>query len=333
MAGPGDDHRRRSDGVPGRVQRHEPRDALADAGDQQDHDADLDVRPPHHPGRPVRRVPAPRARAAARRRRSTTRSSRRCASRTSRCAGWSTGSSPTRARSTRAPGSIELINAYRTNGHLMADTDPLEYTVRTHPDLDITRHGLTLWDLDRDIPGRRLRRREGHEAAGHPRRAARRVLPQGRRRVHAHHRSRAAALAAVRTSRSRATVPNQERAAAHPRPAQRGRGLRDVPADQVRRVSSRFSLEGAETVIPLLDAVLAPSRRPARLDEVVIGMPHRGRLNVLANIVGKPYGKIFNEFEGNIDPGHGAGLRRRQVPPRLARHVHARRAARGRRSR
>ncbi|MCU1658796.1 MAG: 2-oxoglutarate dehydrogenase, subunit, partial [Pseudonocardiales bacterium] len=47
---------------------------------------------------------------------------------------------------------IELINAYRTNGHLMADTDPLEFTVRTHPDLDITRHGLTLWDLDREFP-------------------------------------------------------------------------------------------------------------------------------------------------------------------------------------
>ena len=43
------------------------------------------------------------------------------------------------------------------------------------------------------------------------------------------------------------------------------------------------------------------------LDEVVIGMPHRGRLNVLANIVGKPYAKIFNEFEGNIDPGTAQG--------------------------
>jgi len=47
---------------------------------------------------------------------------------------------------------IELINAYRTRGHLMADTDPLEYTVRKHPDLDITRYGLTLWDLDREFP-------------------------------------------------------------------------------------------------------------------------------------------------------------------------------------
>ena len=68
----------------------------------------------------------------------------------------------------------------------------------------------------------------------------------------------------------------------------------------------RFSLEGGETVIALLDAVLAAAAGHG-LDEVVIGMPHRGRLNVLANIVGKPYAKIFNEFEGNIDPGTAQG--------------------------
>ncbi len=63
----------------------------------------------------------------------------------------------------------------------------------------------------------------------------------------------------------------------------------------------RFSLEGGESVIPMLDAVLTGAA-DASLDEVVIGMAHRGRLNVLANIVGKSYGQIFREFEGNIDP-------------------------------
>ena len=92
----------------------------------------------------------------------------------------------------------------------------------------------------------------------------------------------------------------------------------------------RFSLEGAESVIPLLDAVLTEAAGQ-ELDEVVIGMPHRGRLNVLANIVGKSYGKIFAEFEGNIDPRSSARLRRREVPPRLERHVQ--RAAPARRSR
>jgi 2-oxoglutarate dehydrogenase E1 component len=70
----------------------------------------------------------------------------------------------------------------------------------------------------------------------------------------------------------------------------------------------RFSLEGGESVIPLLDAVI-DSAAESRLDEVVIGMAHRGRLNVLANIVGKSYAQIFREFEGNLDPKsmHGSG--------------------------
>ena len=70
----------------------------------------------------------------------------------------------------------------------------------------------------------------------------------------------------------------------------------------------RFSLEGAESTIPLLDAVLGGAAHSG-LDEVVIGMPHRGRLNVLANIVGKSYRQIFREFEGAVDPGtaHGSG--------------------------
>ncbi len=62
----------------------------------------------------------------------------------------------------------------------------------------------------------------------------------------------------------------------------------------------RFSLEGSESVIPLLDEILTSAAQQG-LHEVAIGMPHRGRLNVLANIVGKSYGQIFREFEGNLD--------------------------------
>src|SRR6266436_4426895 len=68
----------------------------------------------------------------------------------------------------------------------------------------------------------------------------------------------------------------------------------------------RFSLEGAESLIPLVDAVLAEAA-DAKLEEAVVGMAHRGRLNVLANIIGKSYGQIFKEFEGNLDPGSVQG--------------------------
>src|SRR6187455_3182983 len=70
----------------------------------------------------------------------------------------------------------------------------------------------------------------------------------------------------------------------------------------------RFSLEGGESVIPLLDAVVSEAAHDD-MDEVVIGMAHRGRLNVLTNIVGKSYAQVFREFEGNLDPrtAHGSG--------------------------
>ena len=99
----------------------------------------------------------------------------------------------------------ELIHAYRVRGHLMADTDPLEYKQRKHPDLDINQHGLTLWDLGARVRHRRLRRQAADEAAGDPRRAAQLVLPHGRHRVHAHPGTRRAGL-----------DPGARRAAARP---------------------------------------------------------------------------------------------------------------------
>ena len=64
----------------------------------------------------------------------------------------------------------------------------------------------------------------------------------------------------------------------------------------------RFGLEGAESTIVLLDTILERGRSKRGCTEVVMGMAHRGRLNVLANIVGKSYREIFEEFEGNLDP-------------------------------
>ncbi|MBC7475379.1 MAG: 2-oxoglutarate dehydrogenase E1 component [Candidatus Sericytochromatia bacterium] len=63
----------------------------------------------------------------------------------------------------------------------------------------------------------------------------------------------------------------------------------------------RFSLEGGESTIPAIDAIINLGAELG-LEEVVIGMAHRGRLNVLANIMGKTYEQIFNEFEGTATP-------------------------------
>ncbi|MCP6756516.1 hypothetical protein NL533_33320, partial [Klebsiella pneumoniae] len=63
----------------------------------------------------------------------------------------------------------------------------------------------------------------------------------------------------------------------------------------------RFSLEGAETLIALLDRLLCDAAG-AGIEEVALGMAHRGRLNVLANILGYSYERLFRQFEGDIDP-------------------------------
>ncbi|MCK0116136.1 multifunctional oxoglutarate decarboxylase/oxoglutarate dehydrogenase thiamine pyrophosphate-binding subunit/dihydrolipoyllysine-residue succinyltransferase subunit [Isoptericola sp. S6320L] len=193
----------------------------------------------------------------------------------------------------------ELIHSYRSRGHLMADTDPLAYRQRKHPDLDIQNHGLTLWDLDRVFP------------TGGFGGAAKATLRD--------------TLGLLRDSYCRSIGIEYMHIAD---PAQRKwlqdrleHGYARTPREDqlriLRRLNSaeafetflatkyvgqkRFSLEGGESVIPLLDAILSKAAENG-LDEVGIGMAHRGRLNVLANIAGKSYGQIFKEFEGQIDP-------------------------------
>ncbi len=201
---------------------------------------------------------------------------------------------------------IGLVDTYRTRGHLMSDVDPLNYRQRKHEDLDILSHGLTLWDLDREFPVGGF--------AGKERMKLRDVLGVLR---DSYCRTVGVEYTYILDPAERRWI--QERVEVrHEKPPQAVQKyiLSKLNAAEAFETflqtkyvgQKRFSLEGGESVIALLDTVLDKAAE-YELDEVVIGMPHRGRLNVLANIVGKPISQIFQEFEGNLDPGqaHGSG--------------------------
>ena len=200
----------------------------------------------------------------------------------------------------------QLIQAYRTYGHLMADTDPLKYVQRSHPDLDVVTHGLTLWDLDREFATggfggekfMKLRKILGILRDSYCRSVGVEYMyisnPEERRWIQEH----------VEVG---FTKPERE---------EQIRILRKLNSAEAFETflqtkfvgQKRFSLEGGESVIPILDAVIS-SAAEKNLHEVCIGMPHRGRLNVLANIAGKSYGQIFQEFQGHYKENevHGSG--------------------------
>ncbi|WP_435126077.1 multifunctional oxoglutarate decarboxylase/oxoglutarate dehydrogenase thiamine pyrophosphate-binding subunit/dihydrolipoyllysine-residue succinyltransferase subunit [Actinacidiphila sp. bgisy144] len=207
---------------------------------------------------------------------------------------------------TKAARVFELIHSYRVRGHVMADTDPLEYRQRKHPDLDVLEHGLTLWDLEREFAVGGF--------AGKSLMKLRDILGVLR---DSYCRTVGVEYMHIQDPKQRKWIQDRiERPHAKPEREEQLRILRRLNAAEAFETflqtkyvgQKRFSLEGGESVIPLLDAVLDAAAE-SRLDEVIIGMAHRGRLNVLANIVGKSYAQIFREFEGNLDPKsmHGSG--------------------------
>ena len=204
---------------------------------------------------------------------------------------------------------MQLIEAYRSRGHLIADINPLHYhqsgmPVPDHRDLDISTHGLSIWDLDRTFHVGGFANRETmtlRDVLSTLRRAY--TLKVGSEYTHILDRDERTWL-----------QDHLEAGMDKPTPAQQKYILQKLNAAeafenflQTKYVGQkRFSLEGAESLIPLMDSVIDTAAGQG-LDEVVIGMPHRGRLNVLANIVGKPLHVLFNEFEGNMDPAQAGG--------------------------
>ena len=193
-----------------------------------------------------------------------------------------------------------LINMYRVRGHLIAHLDPLDAeSPHIHPELDPLTYGLTIWDLPRQFVADGLAGRDVatlDEILHVLRDAYCRTLaieymhiqdPEQKRWIQHH----------VEGQPSTLNVEEQRHILGRLNAAEVfERFLHTRYVGQ-----KRFGLEGAESTIVLLDALL-DAAAGSGVAEVVMGMAHRGRLNVLANIVGKSYREIFEEFEGNLDP-------------------------------
>ncbi len=203
---------------------------------------------------------------------------------------------------------LQLINLYRVRGHLIANLDPLSDEAHYHSELDPAKYGFTIWDFDREFITGGL---GGIPSA--PLREILDILKQtycekiGVEYMHIQHPEEKAWLQEqMEPTRNRAPLNESTK--------------RHVLMDLIGAAGferfmhtkfighKRFSLEGAEVVIPILGYLLTSAARQD-VREAVIGMAHRGRLNVLANIIKKPYTRIFSEFQGNIDPQtvHGSG--------------------------
>ncbi|HEX7192828.1 MAG TPA: multifunctional oxoglutarate decarboxylase/oxoglutarate dehydrogenase thiamine pyrophosphate-binding subunit/dihydrolipoyllysine-residue succinyltransferase subunit [Thermoanaerobaculia bacterium] len=206
----------------------------------------------------------------------------------------------------RQAGALQLINAYRVRGHLLADLDPLEYEVKRHPELDPAFYGFTLWDFDREFVCGGL--------CGKVTAKLRDILDTlretycgkiGPEYMH------------IQETVQKRWLQDRMEPTRNKKPldlATKRRilmKLNDAEAFEkflhTKYVGhKRFSLEGAESAIPLLDYLFNEATADG-VQEAVIGMAHRGRLNVLANTLGKSYEKIFNEFEGDVDPNTTQG--------------------------
>src|SRR5262249_35250209 len=201
---------------------------------------------------------------------------------------------------------LEVGNAYRVRGHLVADLDPLDSKRAPHKDLDPATYGLTLWDLDREFFTNGL--------SGKERATLREMLEIlrdtycgtiGVEYMYIADPDRKEWLQVrMESSRNRANLDDTARRRILEKLVEAESFERFLHAKYIGH--KRFSLEGGETAIPLLDKVLSDAARGG-VRESVIGMSHRGRLNVLANTIGKPLAQIFSEFEGSTDPDSTQG--------------------------
>jgi 2-oxoglutarate dehydrogenase E1 component len=201
---------------------------------------------------------------------------------------------------------LHLINMYRVRGHLVAHTNPLSEEVPSHPELELSHHGVTVWDLDREFFCEGV---GGRERA--PLREVLQVLqeaycgPIGVEYMFIQEPDQKAWIQQRVESVSRQSWLSQDE--------KRRLLLRLNAAEAFEKFlhtkyigHKRFSLEGAETLIAMLDRLLCDAIADG-IEDVAMGMSHRGRLNVLANILGFSYERLFRRFEGDLDPDSREG--------------------------
>ncbi len=194
----------------------------------------------------------------------------------------------------------KLVQMYRVRGHLIADLDPLSLQDRPMPDeLDPATYGLTIWDLDREFLTDDLGGTEWltlGDMLGVLRDAYCRTI--GVEYMH------------IQDADEKSWIQSKVEVKKEPL-SERDRGHLLFRLSQAEAFETflgrryvghkRFGIEGAESAIPLIDAVIE-SAADAGMAHVVMGMAHRGRLNVLANIMGKSYEELFRQFEGYVSP-------------------------------
>jgi 2-oxoglutarate dehydrogenase E1 component len=192
---------------------------------------------------------------------------------------------------------IDLINGYRSRGHLFTLTNPVRSRRKYKPTLDLENFGLSQEDLPKTF--------EAGNEIGIGKATLREIVDHLQQ---TYCQSIGAEYSYIRTPEIRLWLQNRMEQSRNTYPFTLD-DRKYIYRDLARAVlfekfihkkfpgQKRFSLEGAEALIPGLDAIMEKGSQMGT-EEFVIGMPHRGRLNVLANILKKPYSSIFSEFKG-----------------------------------
>jgi len=195
-----------------------------------------------------------------------------------------------------------LINMYRMRGHVIANLDPLGTEPGQGPELDLEYYGLTLWDLDREF---------FCDGLGGKKIAKLRDIIQLLRNTYCgtigadymHLLDLKERKWLRETMESTTNTPDLSKEDRKDILHKLNQAMAFEQFLHKKYIGhKRFSLEGAETLIPMMHFLIERASR-ADVEKFFLGMAHRGRLNILVNIMNKPYQKVFADFEGNIDPG------------------------------